>query len=181
MEETLEPTLAERLQALAVQVRISSRNLQLVRLSEVWATSEEEYVEASGSNAMAGCEDILLIRDHGDVFVFSELSMTPRYAEAVARTQCDDKRHTIAETVRADSMTYPRPTPLSIFSESPFGLSTDAVLAAVQAFSDDPTFADIQQTSASDGTPFLFSAAHMDRTHARALAEWIAVESQQNW
>ena len=107
--------------------------------------------------------------------------MTLPYAEAVARTQCDDKRHVIAETVRADSMIYPRPTPLSTFGESPFGLSAEAVTAAIVAFAGDPSYSDIQQTCASDGTPFLFSSLHMTLQHARSLAEWIAVESLQNW
>jgi hypothetical protein len=176
-----EPTDAEKLQALAHQVRESSAELRVVPLGHVWTGTEEEYLLAAGTEAMAGCEDIVCIRDGGRTYLYSERRMTRPYAEAVARTQCDDKRHTIAETVRADSLTYPRPTPLSSFSESPFRLSPETVAAAVEAFAGDPNFSDIEQICASDGTPFLFSSAHMTAPHARALAEWVAVESLQNW
>jgi hypothetical protein len=181
MPEPLEPTVAERLQALAHEVRETSRELRLVPLDDVWTGTEDEYLLAAGTEAMAGCEDIALIRDNGRTYLYSERQMTRPYAEAVARTRCDDKRHTIAETVRADSMTYPRPTPLTAFSESPFILSPEAVAVAVEAFAGDPNFSDIQQICASDGTPFLFSSTHMNPAHARSLAEWIAVESLQNW
>lgn len=181
MPEPLEPTVAERLQALALEVREASRELRVIPLADIWTGTEDEYLLAAGTEAMAGCEDVAFIRDGERIYLYSERSMTRPYAEAVARTQCDDKRHTIAETVRADSITYPRPTPLSTFSESPFMLSPETVAAAVEALAGDPNFSDIQQTCASDGTPFLFSSIHMNPAHARSLAEWIAVESLQNW
>jgi hypothetical protein len=176
-----DPALRQRLQALATDVREASRSARVVALDEVWSGTEEEYLQAAAFQAMAGCEDIALIRDSGRVYLFSELVMTRPYAEACAQTQCEDKRHVIAETVRVESMTYPRPTPLATFSEPPFLLSADTVEAVIAGFAGDPAFADIQQVSASDGTTFLFSSKHLTHAHALSLAEWIAVERMQNW
>jgi hypothetical protein len=122
-----------------------------------------------------------VVRDSGRVFLFSNLLMTRQYADACAQTQCEDKRHVIAETVRTESLTYPRPTSLATFSEAPFLLSAETVEAAVAGFAGDEAFADIQQVSASDGTVFLFSSTHLTPAHARSLAEWIAVERDLHW
>jgi hypothetical protein len=179
--EPVDPAIQERLHALAAGVRAASRSLRVVPLDEIWAGTEEEYLRASALETMAGRDDIALIRDSGRVYLFSELSMTRPYAEACAQSQCDDKRHVIAETVRAESQAYPRPTSLAAFCEPPFLLSAETVAAAIAAVAGDPNFADIQQVSASDGTPFLFSSKHLTLAHARSLAEWIAVEREQNW
>ena len=176
---SVDPALRQRLQALATDVREASRSLRVVTLDEVWTGTEEEYLQASV--LPAGCEDIAVIRDSGRVYLFSELVMTRPYAESCAQSRCDDKRHVIAETVRAESLTYPRPTPVSTFSEPPFLLSAETAAAAIAALTGDPDFADIQQLSASDGTPFLFSSTHLHPAQARSLAEWIAVDSLQNW
>ncbi len=177
--DPIDPALRQRLQAVATEVLEAARSSRVVALDEVWTGTEEEYLRASA--LPVGCGDIAVIRDSGRVYLYSEILMTRPYAESCAQSRCDDKRHVIAETVRAESLTYPRPTPVSAFSEPPFLLSAETAAAAIATFAGDPSFADIQQISASDGTPFLFSSRHLAPAHACALAEWIAVESEQHW
>jgi hypothetical protein len=179
--ESLEPALRQRLQALATDVREASRSARVVALEDVWSGTEEEYLRSIAFHAEAGCDDVALVRDSGRVYLFSQLLMTRPYAEACAQSQCEDKRHVIAETVRAESLTYPRPTSVATFGEPPFMLSTESVDAAIAAFAGDAAYDDIQAVSASDGTPFLFSTNHLTPAHARSLAEWIAVEREQHW
>src|SRR5450830_1555346 len=91
--DPIDPALTERLQALAVRVREASQSAQVLTLEEAWTGTEEEYLQAAGTAAMPDCEDIVFIRDNGRLYLFSDRLMTLPYAEAVARAQCDDKRH----------------------------------------------------------------------------------------
>lgn len=180
MPESRDPNLVERLEALATDVRAASRSASVVRLDQVWTGSEDEFPKSLRSDGLSGLDDIALIRDHGQTYLYSERHMTRQYAEAAARAECEDIRHIIAETVRADSATYPRPTSVESFTEPPFRVSPASLNAAVDGISDDPRYADIQAVLASDGSRFLFSSHHMDPLYAASLAEWIAVGSLTN-
>jgi hypothetical protein len=152
----------------------------VVRLDQVWGGTEDEFLKSIRTDAVLGFEDIALIRDFGRAYLYSERHMTGQYAEAAARAQCEDVRHVIAETVRADSVTYPRPTSVEAFTEPPFLLSRKALTAVIDGISGDPKYADIRPLRASDGSLFLFSSDHLDPAYAESLAEWIAVGSLKN-
>ena len=70
----------------------------------------EEMLELARSH---GFDDLNLICDGGQTYAYSEQHMTRRYAESAVRARSGDLLHTIAETVRSDSATYPRPTPVA--------------------------------------------------------------------
>jgi hypothetical protein len=106
--------------------------------------------------------------------------MTRAYAEAAACAACGDNRYAIAQTVRGESRTYPRPTPLALFSEAPFLLPKEILDETVEAMLTDPDYGDIRRIQASDGSGFLFSSVHMDPAHAESLAEWMAVGHARN-
>jgi hypothetical protein len=86
----------------------------------------------------------------------------------------------MAEAVRRDSSTYPRPTPTAVFAEAPYGLSLEEIEAAVNHLLDDPAWEDIEAVTASDGSRFLFSSRHMDAALAASRAEWMAVGRREN-
>lgn len=180
MPDSCDPVLLERLEALATKVREASRSASVVGLDQVWTQSADEYVKSGGAGAVSGFEDIAVVRDHGRAYLYSERHMTRQYAEAAATAQWEDIRHVIAETVRADSITYPRPTSVEAFSEPPFLLSPEALTAAIDVISGDPSYADIHPLRASDGSLFLFSSDHLDPAYAESLAEWLAVGSMNN-
>ena len=81
----------------------------------------------------------------------------------------------IADAVRFDSSTYPRPTPVATFSAEPFGFSGTQIEEALARLAADARFADIQVLHASDGTRFLCCTDRMSPDHAQARAEWFAV------
>ena len=86
----------------------------------------------------------------------------------------------IAETVRSDSATYPRPTPVDAFAMEAFRLPAEAVTAAVEQLAADKRYEDIKPVRASDGSLFLFSTKSLEPAHARSLAEWTAVKQFEN-
>ena len=180
MRDSPDPTLIEAMEMLAVKVREASHSGNVIRFGEVWSGTEDEFLRLTQTPTATGFEDIRLIRDSGHTYLYSDQHMTHSYAETAARACCGDIQHVIAETVRQDSHTYPRPTPVAVFTESPFLLSRQALTAAVEKISRDAKYADIRLLRASDGSLFLFSSAHLDPAHAESLAEWIAVGHLEN-
>ena len=167
-------------EALAERVRKTSQGGKVLPLDEVWQGTEGDFIQWTQSQAVAGVNDVVLIRERERSYLYSERYMTRPYAEAAACAGCRDICYAIAQTVRTDSRTYPRPTPLAVFSEAPFLFSREALARALQEISEDPKYADILRVQASDGSAYLFSAVHMDPAHARSLTEWIAVGHLKN-
>ena len=180
MTDAKESNAADLDSATADQIREASRAGQLVRLESVWQRGEEEFAAWKESPAAASVADIAMIRERDEAFLYSELYMTGSFAAAAARAGCRDICWAIARTVRNDSQTYPRPTPLSAFGESPFFFPKDLLDRAMQDIPDDPQYVDIRSIQSSDGSIFLFSSAHLDPARAESLAEWLAVDHARN-
>ncbi len=180
MSSSIDPALTKRFAALVPMVREASHSCKVLPLGEVWPGTEDEFIECTQTRTETGSCDIMLIRDGGRTYVYSEQHMTRAYAEAAARACCPDILQMISETVRGDSRTYPRPTPVVVFEESPFLLSHDTVARALEDISGNPKYLDIHLLRASNGSLFLFSSMHMNPEHAVSLAEWIAVDHLQN-
>ncbi len=173
-----DPAQISAVPELAGKVRQSSRSGSLALLADLWPGTEERFLEYIGTEA--GCADIAWIRESGRLYLYSKRHMTAAYAESAALACGDSRLRLIAETVRRDSRTYPRPTPAAVFRESPFGLPQDAIDKAIEEILSAPDCGDILSLKASDGSYFLFSAAYLDPALAASLAEWMAVGQQQN-
>lgn len=179
------PEESERLQTVAEEVRRASREARLLPLSnlaqefspeEPGRLSELLEVEAWPADlAESRPADLRTVSAGDRKYLYSETFMTPRYAETAALVMAGDNLRLIAETVRYDSATYPRPTPAAVFTGEPYHLTAEALKAAVSALAGEEQYADIQTVTASDGSVYLFSTAHLGREHAQALAEWEAV------
>ncbi len=180
MSASFDPILIKELEALAIMVRQASQEGKILLLPDVWPGTEEEFRTLLQARIVSGLDDIILFRDKESVYLYSEQHMTRSYAEAAGRVRSQDAPHIIAETVRSDSRTYPRPTPVNTFSEPPFLLMPEALASAVNTISDDPRYADIQLLCTSDGSLFLYSSIHMHPAHAASLAEWISVDQLEN-
>jgi hypothetical protein len=170
----------EALEALADAVRRASLAGEVVELYEIWGGGEEVYSNLTASPGAADITDIQLIRDGGEIFLFSDRHMTRAYAEAAVRAATGDHPRILAETVRSDSATYPRPTPIKAFLAAPYLLPIEDVIAAAERMRMDPRYADISFTRASNGDLFLFSSNHMNRAQAESMAEWLAVGQSDN-
>ncbi len=178
--DTPDPARAAQLAFIVETVRAASREGRVVpedeAVSGVADTDPAGHLERAGIDA----DDIKAVGEGVPRYLYSERHMTRRYAEALARAADGDPVRLIAGTVRDDSATYPRPTPVAAFTQPPFGLDCHQVGAALSVMQDDPACADIQSVTASDGSLFLFSTASVTREHAASLAEWLAVGRFEN-
>lgn len=133
-----------------------------------------------GSQGLAGFEDIVLLRCGEESYYYSDRFMSRSFAETAARIATGDPVRIVAESVRYDSATYPRPTPADIFTGPPYCLAAGALQAALAAMAGDERYADVRTVRASDGSLFLFSADHIDPDRAAAMAERLAVGQHDN-
>jgi len=129
------------------------------------------------------------LEEHGDLREIPAKEAEPRYYSSVYMSDSyvqlllrkeGDPLSMIAETVRENSLVYPRPLPLTTFKNSPFDLTEEEILACLRQMADREEYGDVQQTTTSIGTVFLYSTLHLDRDYASMLAEWLDVGQFNN-
>jgi len=115
----------------------------------------------------------------GEPRYYSSVYMSDSYVQLLLRKE-GEPLSMIAETVRENSLVYPRPLPLTTFKNSPFDLTEEEILACLRQMADREEYGDIQQAATSIGTVFLYSTLHLDRGYASMLAEWLDVGQFNN-
>ena len=96
------------------------------------------------------------IKGEKGVYFFDPNTMAPRYASIMVNLEEKNYLALAAETIRNDSRTYPRTTPLALFSESSFSFTQETVEIILRSFQDKPGFEDIEKCGASNGAMHLF-------------------------
>jgi hypothetical protein len=125
-------------------------------------------------------EDLKELQGKDDIpRYYSSQCMSETYVRILLHKE-EDLLLLIAETVRENSATYPRPVPLDIFLDSPFELTQEEILTCLQKMSGQKEYQDIAQTKTSIGTVFLYSNRHLDPGYASMLAEWLDVGQFNN-
>jgi hypothetical protein len=168
---------AEEFEVLVETVRKAACAGELVRADEVYPGGEAEFAALI---AASGASDLAWIHESDKAYLYSDHHMTRAYAEAAALGASGNPLRMISATVRSDSVTYPRPTPVETFYGKPFCLSAEEVAAAVARMHMDSRYADITAARASNGAEFLFSSDHMSCDQAASMAEWLAVGQDNN-
>jgi len=110
---------------------------------------------------------------------YSSQRMSEPYVRLLMRKE-EDPLLLIAEMVRENSSLYPRPVPIDIFYDSPFGLTQEEMLVCLGKMSAQEEYQDISQTITSTGTIFLYSSHYLDSGYASMLAEWFDVGQAEN-
>ncbi len=147
---------------------------------------DQEHREALMTALMAALEasDAIEVKtltdDAGAEFLYSAAEMTDQYASIVMSVNNKNYLKLIADTVRYESQKYPRATHISLFTKKPYNLTEGQLLGLLSSMSTDSTYADLKYTEASNGEKFLFSERHLTARHAKSLAEWEAVLSEEN-
>ncbi len=159
-------------------IRARSAEAKLLTLEELAARFPENDLAAS--IAAAGAPDLESIAGKAAVYWFSALGMTRAYATHLARVEEGDPVKLVAEVVREESRTYPRPTPLDSFANRPFGLSKGALSDILESLGVGEETADIRVCRSSNGAVYLYSTRYLTQEHAEGLAEWDAVERWNN-
>jgi hypothetical protein len=117
--------------------------------------------------------------DDGARYYYSSHDMTPGYASMLLQKQGDPAR-LIAEVVRQNSASYPRPVPLDMFTNPPFDFTHKQVVDSLERMRYGEEYRDIATTATSASTVFLYSTLHLEPEHASMLAEWLDVGQGQN-
>ena len=191
-KKELQPEEALR-QRVAELVRVKSRDGQFTSRTEI-----RQYLldrQLLPSQPKEGEPDqfqpllVKTLEENGDLKELSGKDGVPRYYSSVYLSDSyvrlllrkeGDPLSMIAETVRENSLVYPRPLPLTTFSHSPFDLTREEIPACLRQMVDREEYADIQQTTTSIGTVYLYSTLHLDRDYASMLAEWLDVGQFNN-
>ena len=116
------------------------------------------------------CKDICTVTGQKDEYYYSEEYMAHNYAKVAVLVEEKDMLRTIAEMVRFNCKAFPTPTPLYYFKNHPYSMTKVQVEQAVRRMKTDPDYADIQELTAKNGEPYLFSETLMSRKYAQALA-----------
>ena len=125
-------------------------------------------------------KDLVKLHPEGEKpLFFSSQFISESYAKMLIQKRLNPLL-LIAEIVRENSLTYPRPVPVDIFRESPFNLTQEEILECLRQMGNQKEYQDIVQTTTSIGTIFLYSNLHLDPGYASMLAEWVDVGQVNN-
>ncbi|MGE5508989.1 MAG: hypothetical protein ACM3RP_10980 [Chitinophagales bacterium] len=180
-ERASEAEAPTKLEEAVEMIRQASRAGLLVPRQELLASLGDGEDQGEGlppseeEPDLSAYPDIRRLEDGDAVYFYSDLHMTDRYAGIAAKAASGDLPRLIADTVRFDSETYPRPTPIETFGVAPYLLTLEELRAALAQMGKDPAYADIKTVYASNGAEFLYSETRLGKDHAEGLAEWIAV------
>jgi len=179
-------------QAIAEIIRGKSASGKLVSPDEIFqdlrnltfpsAAQDEaqEFFEVALEKALDENGDLVKLQTEKEKpYFFSSQFMSESYARILIQRESDPLL-LIAEIVRENSATYPRPVPLNAFRNSPFDLTQEEIQSCLNEMARQDAFKDIQQTTSSIGTAFLYSTIHLDPDYASMLAEWLDVGQASN-
>lgn len=127
--------------------------------------------------------------DYGDIhtlagkqtrYYYSSNVMTENYARMLMLVAEDDTCQLIAQVVRFESETYPRPYKLNMLTKMPYLLAKEQMDTALELMEKTPEYQDIGRVVASNDEPYLYSNRFMSYGRAKGLCEWIEVEQFEN-
>jgi hypothetical protein len=194
--ETLEPEdevaaeaaeAQKRLTAVTDHIRRESRAARItspeVFAEEPFSFTEEQLAgvwEAIASDPEFA--DIVRTPDEksGAEFLHSTKYLVVPYARLLLRTQADDPVYLIAQTVRDNAQTYPRPTAVVFFELDPFNLPLEEVFAHITVMGSMEEYADIKSVTVSSGMVCLYSDRYLTESQATGIAQWDEVDKHLN-
>lgn len=115
--------------------------------------------------------DIKSIKGSKDQYYYSEQFMSDNYAMIAVLVDEKDIAKTIAKMVRWNSKTYPCPTPIYYFKNSPYLLSDPQIERALYKIVNSEEYKDVCELQTGNDVRYLYSTETMSEKYARALAE----------
>ncbi|WP_338843993.1 YdhW family putative oxidoreductase system protein [Citrobacter europaeus] len=124
--------------------------------------------------------DISRVQGAEDAYFYSTQTMSANYADMCVQVMENDICRAIAEAVRFDCRTYPRPYKVAMLTQPPYSFESQQLAGALTAMETHPDYADIRPVESSNAEPYLFSERFMSYGKAYGLCEWLEVEQYQN-
>lgn len=178
-----EPVTAESIMADFVRQHSASGKLvaRSVFLQPPYSMPETDLTLLLDAMREQACgADITCVQGAEDAYFYSTQTMTANYADMCVQVVENDICRAIAEAVRFDCRTYPRPYKVAMLGQPPYHFEPQQITAALTAMETHPDYADIRVVEASNAEPYLFSERFMSYGKAYGLCEWLEVEQYQN-
>jgi hypothetical protein len=175
-------TEAELPRAVLQIIREASAEPRLIALEEIlerlWERGLAERLETAPPDE-PGTALAAIVADRPEIAALTSRSGRPLYHDPALLSRSyarlldnqDAPEALVAEAVRSNSRDYPRPVPVELFEEPPFGLAPQDLAAILAAMAAKPEFGDIATIQTSTGTAYLFSSLYLPRAYAVFLAE----------
>ena len=167
-EETEEKT-QEQLLAEFIRDRSEGAHVTAESSLEKEGQNLEDLLEKLKNNK--DLKDIVSIKGDKDVYYYSDRFMSDNYAKIAVLVEDKDMAKTIAEMVRWNGKTYPCPTPLYYFGNSPYFYTKPQIERALKSIERKEEYNDIFELTTGNDVRYLYSTIHMSEKYARALAE----------
>lgn len=158
--------------------QLVARSVFLLPPYSVPETDLSALLDVLGQDANGA--DITCVQGAEEAYFYSTQTMTANYADMCVQVVENDICRAIAEAVRFDCRTYPRPYKVAMFTQPPYRFESQQIAAALTAMETHPDYADIRTVESSNAEPYLFSERFMSYGKAYGLCEWLEVEQYQN-
>lgn len=175
LEETIEIPKKTKPQLLADFIRERSKGAHLTSKSLLLKEEEEEALGAmlQSLEEDESCKDIVSIKGDRGIYFYSTEFMSDNYAMMAMLVDEKNLSKTIAEMVRWNGKTYPCPTPVYYFKNSPYLYTEPQIERALALIKDKEEYKDIGELLTGNDVKYLYSTLHMSEKYARALAEGV--------
>lgn len=158
--------------------QLVARSVFLLPPYSVPETDLSALLDVLGEDANGA--DITCVQGAEEAYFYSTQTMTANYADMCVQVVENDICRAIAEAVRFDCRTYPRPYKVAMLTQPPYRFESQQIAAALTAMETHPDYADIRTVESSNAEPYLFSERFMSYGKAYGLCEWLEVEQYQN-
>lgn len=158
--------------------QLVARSVFLLPPYSVPETDLSALLDVLGQDANGA--DIACVQGAEEAYFYSTQTMTANYADMCVQVVENDICRAIAEAVRFDCRTYPRPYKVAMLTQPPYRFESQQIAAALTAMETHPDYADIRTVESSNAEPYLFSERFMSYGKAYGLCEWLEVEQYQN-
>lgn len=161
---------------------IAGRLADINCLKDIMNIADED-IPALIERMAADTELIVLKRisdENGTVYLYSGNDMSDRYAHILTSLKQKDLLEIIADVVRYESKTYPRPTCVNLFLEKPYSVEYETLKDLLDNLGAESQYHDLQFIRASNDIPFLYSDRYLTEFYATKLAEWNAVQQYES-
>ena len=125
-------------------------------------------------------DDVRVVIEAPELSFYSERYMTSRYAHLLVLAATGDRVAALADCVRDESRTYPRPMRATSLCNPPFEFSPGEIGDLFAAAKMRPEYADLATVSASNGDVYYYSREHLSDRYAARLAERRSVDRWMN-
>lgn len=125
-------------------------------------------------------DDIIELVGNKNRYYYSVTAISSNFAKMLMLVEEQDYCATIAEMVRFECSTYPRPYAIEMLKYAPFFMTQVQIDVALTVLQHQQECKDILPVMASNDALYLYSSKHMSQAMAQGLCEWIEVEQFDN-